>query len=629
MKQLKNKSLWASFIIAFLVALGAAAYFLVNKPAIKELSRGKFAITLGSKARKKVYPDFSIIQKMEKLIIKAPREDRVFTLMGTFLNNEKSSEKRSVKLIEGLRGKYIVDFFCCYPSWLNREANAFLEIHPASGAKPSPPKVSIKLEKGTLLGRYQFPIEIGKDDTLVFSLKGKGIIAVSEPVFYKSRDYKKKELVFIISADTLRRDHVGVYNKEKKTTPELDRFAKDAVVFKNAYSSSSWTLAAHASLFTGTYSHQHNLNFQKENKSKLLKRTLIKHLQKKFITVSFNGGVFISYLFGFSQGFDMYHQSKDDTQDAFSAKKMFERAISNIQNDKYNAPLLFFLHTYQIHSLFHPEKELAEKYLKNTPHKYDSFEIIELTEHGKNQYKTNVSPEERGEIIKVYDAGIYTFDYRFGEFIRYLKEKNLYDDSLIVILSDHGEAFQDHGGWEHGHTLYNELVKIPLLVKFPGNRWAGNEEDSVVSIADVLPTVLELNRIDFKKAKKNTIPGESLIKTINSMDSNREVISYLAPYACSRTPMKIAIISKKYKCIYNKAYTDTDLGYFLTPPPVLEAFEFYNQLDDEYETKDIKNTHRAEFSKMVKFLRSIKYSTDEVAFPKEMQNKLKQLGYIN
>jgi arylsulfatase A-like enzyme len=291
------------------------------------------------------------------------------------------------------------------------------------------------------------------------------------------------------------------------------------------------------------------------------------------------------------------------------------------------------LHTYQIHSLFHPEKILAKKYFKHTPYKYDSFEIMDVIQHGKDRYTKNPPAEEREEIIKVYDAGIYTFDYRFGRFIGFLKVKNLYTSSLIILLSDHGEEFMDHGGWEHGHTLYNELIKIPLIIKFPGNQWAGMEVDKVVSLVDILPTVLELNCIKYKNKRNLKIKhhGISLLDIINQPGAaeKRKVISYIAPYACSRTPMKTAIISRKFKFVYNKKFKDDDLKYFLTPPPPFSNCELYDLLKDSLEKTNIKHKNRSQFHKMLRIILTLKYKKNKKAFPERLRDDLKQLGYID
>jgi len=631
MKQLKKKILVG---IVILIVLGVFIVFLLKKPCPIELCRGKFENIPDLEPGQVKFNGFAIESRKDNLTVTLrSKYNRCFTIKGTLLNNENRRGKRRIKVISNLKGKYIADFFCFFPRRLEKASSVFLGIYPPGSGELRPLK-SNKLEASTFLKRYQIPVEIGQDDSLFFSLEGKGVVIVSEPVFYPLDDYAEKELVFIICADTLRRGHVGVYTPDKTFTPAIDRFAADAVVFKNAYSSSSWTLPAHISLFTGRYAYRHNLNFEKKKTNQNMQQTLFKLLQKKYITMSINGGLFLSHLFGFSQGFDFYYETKHDTSNAFSARFLFRQAKKYISDDNYKVPLLFFLHTFQVHSLFYPEAQLAKEYFSNTPYKYDKFEIQELTAHGKNQYKTGVSPEEREEIIKVYDAGIYTFDYWFGQFINYLKKKKLYRSSLIILLSDHGEAFMDHGGWEHGHSLYNELIKIPLIVKFPGNRRAGTKVDHVTSIVDVLPTILELANIKYKNNLKNPIPGLSLVETetMNPPGQDRQVISYLAPYACSRTPMKVAIISKKYKFIYNEKFTREDFDYFLSPPPQIFKFELYNLVEDELERINIKESNPAAFSRMVKDLKKIMKEIgnerDKTSFPEKLQKELKQLGYL-
>lgn len=631
MKHLKKKILVG---IAIIIVLCVFIVLLLEKPGTIALSRGRFENVPDLKPGQVKFNGFAIETHQDDLTVTLrSKYNRCFTIKGILLHNEDRRGKRRVKVISNLKGKYIADFFCFFPTRLEKQSSVFLGVYPP-GAGELQPLMSNKLEASTFLERYQIPIEIGQDDSLFFSLEGKGVVIVSAPVFYRLDDYAEKELVFIISADTLRRDHVDVYNPNKTSTPEIDRFAADAVVFKNAYSSSSWTLPAHISLFTGRYAYQHNLNFEKKKNKQNMEQTLFKPLQKRYITMSINGGLFLSHLFGFSQGFDFYYETKHDTTNTFSARFLFRQAKKYISDDNYKVPLLFFLHTYQVHSLFYPESQLAKEYFNNKPYKYDKFEIQELTAQGKNQYKTRVSPEEREEIIKVYDAGIYTFDYWFGGFINYLKKKKLYRSSLIILLSDHGEAFMDHGGWEHGHSLYNELIKIPLIVKFPGNRRAGTQVDHVTSIVDVLPTILELANIKYKNNSKDPIPGLSLVgtETMNPPGQDRQVISYLAPYACSRTPMKVAIISKKYKFIYNEKFTREDFDYFLSPPPQTFKFELYNLVEDKLERINIKESNPAVFSRMVKDLnkvmKEISNKGNNTSFPQKLKKELKQLGYI-
>jgi hypothetical protein len=106
-------------------------------------------------------------------------------------------------------------------------------------------------------------------------------------------------------------------------------------------------------------------------------------------------------------------------------------------------------------------------------------------------------PHDRDRIVGQYDGAVAYGDQQFGRLLRGLRERGLYERALVVFLSDHGEEFLDHGGWVHGHTLYDELVRVPLVVKYPGRRDAGRRVGRQVQLLDVLPTILKSQRLEF------------------------------------------------------------------------------------------------------------------------------------
>jgi arylsulfatase A-like enzyme len=297
-----------------------------------------------------------------------------------------------------------------------------------------------------------------------------------------------------------------------------------------------------------------------------------------------------------------------------------------ISVDEYNTPLLFFLHTYQIHSLFYPEKEVVNKFYKKGDLKYESFDIMEFTKYGKEQFIKGVPEKEKNEIIKMYDAGIRTFDYRFGKFIKFLKKKKLYDRSLIILFADHGEEFGDHGGWAHGHSLYNELIKIPLIVKFPGNKQAGLEVYNVVSIVDIIPTVLALHRIKNESGESQGIP---LTEAIKNKTGNRNVFSYLAAHARYKTAKKTAVISNRFKLIYNQKMSPADLDFFLSPPPPTSQYELFDLEEDPFELINRIKENKFEFYQLLKILGNLKYKKPGRGSKNELERELKSLGYIH
>lgn len=639
-----KKAIWITGPLAVIIAICLCyfVFFSTPSPEPDGLTRGTFEQITHPEKNKIRHPAFWVgIKKglsentLALTVNWRAGKDRCVTLNGAYIQkgrlfgttNPKESKERTLKINHRLDGRYIMDFHYFFPPAANRVSRAYVRTSRSG--------LSFKLKKDNGCKRIQIPIQLTPGDELTFSLEKNGFVIFSEPVFYpdtgeKSRD---KPLVFVISVDTLRRDHVGLYNPAMTCTPEIDRFSADAAVFENAYSSSSWTLPAHISLFTGVYAHRHSLNLDGKKEAGEMKNSLFRPLQSRYINVSFNGSHFLSHLFGFARGVDYYHEFFHDTRNPFSSKQLFEHAANYIREDKTAVPLLFFLHTFQVHSTFAPEPELAKKFFQGKTCEPRSFDILELTKKGKDQFNNSVTPEHRKSLLSLYNAGIYTFDYRFGEFLRFLKDEGLYDRSMIVLLSDHGEEFMDHGGWEHGHSLYNELVKIPLIVKFPGKHWAGKRISHVVSIVDVLPTLLDWNRMDLKKIQQGfpeKVHGISLTRVLRGeAPGNRGVIAYLAPYACSSVPQKTAVISTGYKLIHNSPMTKKDLDNFLSPPPVVPRLEFFDLQKDSLELENLKRVVNKEFAALFKIRKGLIYKNERKAFPKELQNELKQLGYIN
>jgi arylsulfatase A-like enzyme len=209
---------------------------------------------------------------------------------------------------------------------------------------------------------------------------------------------------------------------------------------------------------------------------------------------------------------------------------------------------------------------------------------------------------------------------------------DLYDNSLILFTSDHGEEFYDHKSWGHGHQLYDESLKVPLLVKFPGSRFNGIRVSNIVSLVDVMPTILEELRID---SSELALDGKSLFPAIEGKD--REDRSFLADIGGnvlnSHVPQKISTNSGTEKFILNRKYTEEDLSYFEYPPPATGPVELYELKEDPGEELNIAD-HRADLvNRLIRTIedlysqarkrRSLKPEIDE-----DLKEQLRALGYI-
>lgn len=209
--------------------------------------------------------------------------------------------------------------------------------------------------------------------------------------------------------------------------------------------------------------------------------------ENNYKTTSYNGGGQVAAEFGFDQGFDLY----DDSSCGNRFSKTVGLAIDWIKSNP-NEKFFLFLHTYEVHHDYTPEEGCLEVFEKNyTGHlpRNITLELLEKINKGEVQ----LSKDDEEHIVNTYDAEIYSMDKAFGTLVDFLKRTNLYDDTIIIFTSDHGEEFREHGwmGW-HSHTLYDELLKVPLIIKIQNSKYALEIIDEQIRSIDILPTLLDI-----------------------------------------------------------------------------------------------------------------------------------------
>lgn len=303
--------------------------------------------------------------------------------------------------------------------------------------------------------------------------------------------------VVLVSIDTLRPDHLGCYGYTRLTSPNIDAFRRDAVLFLSAFAHASSTLPSHASMLTSLLPPHHGASIANNLAVPHEVLTLAEVLhERRYVTASFNGGLQLDPVYGLDQGFGVYESVKPrgasagtliDAADRFS--HTVERARAFVE--RQTGPGFFlFLHSYEVHHPYSPDPaDLAPfrgKYSGSLPDLI-SVDLLRQINSGTRR----VDDRDRQHVIDAYDAEIMSMDRAFGALVAFLKARKLYDAALVVVTSDHGEEFGEHGmmGW-HSHTLYDELLHVPLLVKLPGGRLAGATIESPARHVDLAPTML-------------------------------------------------------------------------------------------------------------------------------------------
>ncbi len=306
--------------------------------------------------------------------------------------------------------------------------------------------------------------------------------------------------VIVIGVDTLRADRVHALGYFRDTTPTIDALAGRGYVFSQAIAPASWTVPSFMSIFTGVYPSVHKVVnkyrvFTEETQILSNLETLSPNIQtlaqvlknEGYATGGFTGDAGVSSKFGYGQGFDVYTDEK-----AFGGLENSENhALAWLDTQKENNFFMFF-HGYDLHGQFPPPTQ--ERYVDvtytgsytGTPKEEEILREEVLTPHGVELTSSDVSFWNA-----VYDNKVRSADEKLGAFLSKLSDRGMLSRTLIVVVSDHGEEFYEHGGFDHGHSLYDELIHVPLLFIVPGMT-GGVTISSQVSTMDVMPTILHL-----------------------------------------------------------------------------------------------------------------------------------------
>ena len=302
-----------------------------------------------------------------------------------------------------------------------------------------------------------------------------------DPVFVPSEPPRRASVI-LISIDTLRADRVGLYGYAPARTPVLDAFGRSGVWYEQVYSPSTWTVPSHASLLFGRHlAGMPVLPTPQAGSTPVAPDGSLRPLSEIFraagyLTAGFTGGGFLSNAYGFPRGFDTYFEfsaapypEHECPPERFDGPEVFQRATEWLR-DRGRAPFFLFLHTYDVHDRC--------PFRKGTK--------------GFGPWPA-LTPEENERLLGFYDDLIAGVDARIGNFLRQLDKLGLTDNTLVVITSDHGEFFQEHGLRGHGAAKpYEELVKVPLLIRYPGVLRKPARVTPAVSLVDVAPSILAL-----------------------------------------------------------------------------------------------------------------------------------------
>ncbi|MEZ5331659.1 MAG: sulfatase [Thermoanaerobaculia bacterium] len=312
-----------------------------------------------------------------------------------------------------------------------------------------------------------------------------GLLLLSLACFACDGGGRRPNLI-LVSVDTLRADHLGTYGYERETSPFLDALADSGVVFERAFAQVPGTLPSHMSMFTGLYPAQHDVYPPNDVLSTDIE-TLPEILESHgYRTGGFTEGGYVSGFYGFARGFDSF----DDT--VTRGNRLLERTIGEgldfLDRVGDDEPFFLFLHTYAVHDPYQPPEEYRPLFWEGAVP--DTFEPTGPNFVAVNRGRRTVTAEEVRYFESLYDAGIRYVDDQLQRLWQRLQRDGLSERTLLVVTSDHGEEFLEHGHLVHEQN-YVETTHVPLIVVGPGLP-AGTRVGTLVQSIDLAPSLLDL-----------------------------------------------------------------------------------------------------------------------------------------
>ncbi len=427
--------------------------------------------------------------------------------------------------------------------------------------------------------------------------------------------------IILVSLDTMRGDRLGALGYPKPLTPHLDALAREGVLFEQATSTAPWTLPSHASIFTSLLPFNHGSTRETRPLRPSLS-TLAERLRNAgYRTAAFTGGAYVSSGFGFGQGFEIYENHDEGREKG--AEKIAAAALAWVRSMR-DQPFFVFVHTYEIHFPY-THTEFVDETFRAQGRKPLGVEELAAIHAGK---MVLTSEEQRFE-SELYDGDVARADAVMGGMLETMRREGILDRAVLVVLSDHGDDLWDHDDrWSpgHGHSVYQELLHVPLIYRAPGLVAAGGRIRMPVSLLDVLPTLLELQGIPGEAADQGRSLVASLAQGIEpaSLPMNAEATQY-GPERFSRQ--------------------DGNLKVIITPKPEepregsaqnLRPLQVFDLLDDPHEQRDLSAAppHAAsevieELWKRVERVWGRGSGEDHSGpIPKQLEEQLRSLGYI-
>ncbi len=446
--------------------------------------------------------------------------------------------------------------------------------------------------------------------------------------------------VVIYLIDTLRADRLSVYGYPTAQTPNFDALAKESVLFEKAYSAGPWTLPSLASLITSTYPCEHDLN-DTNHRLKGTYTTLAQRLQAAgYRTGSFYTNLIAGPMADLDRGYEV-----SVLREAADADVLI--GLPEFLDQSGTKPFLLSIHTMEPHQPFYAPYEFTKRLghisveekerFFNDNFLFRSLRFVDFTanqplgttDNTAEQAAVRARFQASTTFTNLYDASVSFADANLGKVVAELKRRGLWEKSLFIVLSDHGEELGDHGDWTHDQSLYEELMHVPLLIHFPGGGRAGSRVADHVSLVDIMPTILAYAAVP---GGCQGCRGESLLPVIAGTSLARPWVesgsgvrmnraAYYRPARELRGDRNVAVRRDTWKAIWNADVETVEL-YDLARDPG-------EQLDQSAAKPELARELRDEaISWFEQCMQRVSGEAEVVELDELTRQRLRSIGYL-
>jgi arylsulfatase A-like enzyme len=439
------------------------------------------------------------------------------------------------------------------------------------------------------------------------------VLADTDPPSLASTETDKGSIpsvrnLILFSIDTLRADRLGCYGYGRETSPAIDALARRGVLFEMAIAEASWTLPSHMTVLTGLYPTTHGaVDYSKRLPEGI--QTLAEVLRERgFRTAAIVEGGYLNKRFGYSRGFDSWDRTNDSIHPVLQSARRFIEGLPE------KGRFFLFLHTYGVHCPYDPPERYKALFVRDPK----EARVLPAGLCGVRDFSTReLTSGQVGHLSDKYDGSVRAIDDEMGGFIAFLDGRKVLEDTALVILSDHGEEFMEHGSIGHEGRLHIEVLRVPLLVTAPG--LTARKVQAGVGLVDVMPTVLDLLKVE-----RPATQGRSLMPLMTGGEKELDARPLFSEHG--EGPKIMSVVDGRYHLLAHSGDVEhSGAG----------GSELYDLVEDPAESKNLSDTHQAEVRRLLKLLDShfsrirrarAEYAREPTA---EELEKLRSLGYVD